>query len=39
MTEKKNVVLHRGWGVVGDYGKDGTEVIIRDAGVIRRWGR
>ncbi|MFA5525925.1 MAG: hypothetical protein WC992_03780 [Acholeplasmataceae bacterium] len=37
-SNKKIVVLHRGWVVVGDYRKDGTEVIVDNASVIRRWG-
>lgn len=32
------VVLNRGWVVVGKYERDGDEVIIRSASVIRRWG-
>ena len=38
MTEKKIVVLHSGWVVVGDYSKEGAEVVLRNASVIRRWG-
>lgn len=32
------VVLQRGWVVVGVYAKDGDEVVVTDAKVIRRWG-
>lgn len=35
---KKIVVLQRGWVVVGDVAKDGSELVITDASVIRRWG-
>lgn len=38
MTDKKIVVLQRGWVVVGDYAKNGHEVIVTNASVIRRWG-
>lgn len=38
MTEKKIVVLQRGWVVVGDYAKDAHEVVVTNASVIRRWG-
>lgn len=35
---KKIVVLHRGWVVVGDFSKDGNEVVVENASVIRKWG-
>lgn len=35
---KKIVVLHRGWVVVGDFKKDGNEIVVENASVIRRWG-
>jgi len=35
---KRIVVLHRGWVVVGDYRKEGAEIIVENASVIRRWG-
>ena len=35
---KRIVVLHRGWVVVGDFKKDGNEVIVENANVVRRWG-
>lgn len=38
MNDIKIVVLQRGWVVVGKYAKEGHEVIITDASVIRRWG-
>ena len=37
-SELKIVVLQRGWVVVGRVRRDGTEVIIDDASVVRRWG-
>lgn len=37
-AEWRIVVLHRGHVVVGRYSRDGSEVVIRDASVIRRWG-
>lgn len=32
------VVLQRGWVVVGDVSAIGTELVITDARVIRKWG-
>lgn len=32
------VVLQRGWVVVGNYSKEGQEVVLTNASVIRRWG-
>jgi len=37
-SEWRIVVLHRGNIVVGRYSREGSEVIVRDAAVIRRWG-
>lgn len=37
-SEWRIVVLHRGHIVVGKYSRDGAEVIVREASVIRRWG-
>ncbi len=38
MAEKRILVLQRGWVVVGDWSQDGSEVALRNASVIRRWG-
>lgn len=38
MANKKIVVLQRGWVVVGEYSKDGHEIVVSNASVIRRWG-
>ena len=38
MSEKRIVVLQRGWTVVGDYSKDGNEVVVKNGSVVRRWG-
>jgi hypothetical protein len=38
MSDKKIVVLHRGWVVVGDVRKEGNEIVVENASVIRRWG-
>lgn len=35
---KKIVVLHRGWIVVGDAKKEGNEIVVENASVVRRWG-
>jgi len=32
------VVLQRGWVVVGNVSRNGDEVLVRDASVIRTWG-
>ena len=32
------VVLQRGWVVVGDLSKDGTEFTLTNGSVVRRWG-
>lgn len=37
-TDKRIVVLQRGWVVVGDYEREGDEVVVRNASVIRYWG-
>lgn len=34
----KILILQRGWVVIGRYGKDGTEHVLTDAAVVRRWG-
>lgn len=31
-------VLHRGWVVVGEYERDGEEVVFKNAAHVRRWG-
>lgn len=36
--DKRIVVLHRGWVVVGDYTISGEEVVIENGSVVRRWG-
>lgn len=38
MTEKRIVVLQRGWVVVGNYEQEGEAVTIENASVVRRWG-
>ena len=38
MSEKKIVVLQRGWVVVGEFSKDGHEIVVSNASVVRRWG-
>lgn len=35
---KSIVVLHRGWVVVGDLAKDGNEIVLSNASVVRKWG-
>lgn len=35
---KEIVVLQRGWVVVGDFKQDGTQCIVTDGHVVRRWG-
>lgn len=37
-AETRIVVLQRGWVVVGRWHRDGDDVTITDAQVIRRWG-
>ena len=37
-SEVRIVVLQRGWVVVGRWHRDGDDVTITDAQVIRRWG-
>lgn len=37
-AETRIVVLQRGWVVVGRWHRDGDDVTITDASVIRRWG-
>ena len=36
--EKKIVILHRGWVVVGDVSQEGDQVVVDNASVVRRWG-
>lgn len=37
-TKIKIVVLQRGWVLVGEFEKDGTECSLHNASVIRTWG-
>ena len=37
-SERKIVVLQRGWVVVGLVEEDGDKIVIHDAAVVRRWG-
>ncbi len=37
-SKKQIVVLQRGWVVVGDVSRDGDQVTVENAQVIRRWG-
>jgi len=37
-STKQIVVLQRGWVVVGDVSRDGDEVTVENASVIRIWG-
>lgn len=37
-TVKQIVVLQRGWVVIGEVSRDGEDVTISEASVIRRWG-
>lgn len=37
-SKRQIVILQRGWVVVGNVSKDGTEFTISDGSVIRRWG-
>lgn len=32
------LVLQRGWVAVGHVSKDGSEVVMENAAIIRRWG-
>ena len=32
------VILQRGWIIVGDVVRNGSEFTVTDASVIRRWG-
>lgn len=38
VSTKQIVVLQRGWVVIGDVSKDGDEIVVENASVIRRWG-
>ncbi|MDE1901488.1 MAG: hypothetical protein KGI37_07590 [Alphaproteobacteria bacterium] len=38
MFDKRILVLPRGWVVVGDFSKMGTQVKLSNASVVRRWG-
>lgn len=38
MSDKKIVVLHRGWVVIGKYAVEGEEIVVTDASVVRKWG-
>lgn len=38
MADIKILVLQRGWVVVGRYEKQGQEVALTNASVVRRWG-
>lgn len=35
---KTILVLQRGWTVIGEMSKEGSEVVMNNASVIRRWG-
>lgn len=37
-TTRQIVILQRGWIMVGDVTRNGSEFVITDASVIRRWG-
>ena len=37
-SERKIVVLQRGWVVTGLVQEDGDKIVIHDAAVVRRWG-
>ena len=37
-SDRKIVVLQRGWVVVGLVEEDGDKIVIHDAAVVRRWG-
>lgn len=34
----KIVILQRGWVMVGKLERNGSECVLRNAGVLRRWG-
>ena len=34
----KILVLQRGWVAIGRHAKDGTEHVLTDASIVRRWG-
>jgi len=36
--KQKIVVLHRGWVAVGKLSKEGNDIVLTDASIIRRWG-
>lgn len=38
MKDIRIVVLQRGWVVVGEYSKKGSQCMIKGASIIRRWG-
>ena len=38
MSDYRIVILQRGWVAVGNYRKEGQEVIIENASIIRIWG-
>ncbi len=35
---KSIVILQRGWIVVGDFTQEGSQCVMRNGSVIRRWG-
>lgn len=37
-AETRIVILQRGWVIVGRWHRDGDDVTVTDASVIRRWG-
>lgn len=37
-ASKEIVILQRGWVVVGDFSKKGSECTIKNGFVVRRWG-
>lgn len=38
LRNKRIVVLQRGWVVVGNYSRQGDEILVEGASVIRQWG-
>lgn len=34
----KILVLQRGWVAVGEFSQEGSQVVLQNASVIRRWG-